>query len=108
MARFAVYRWGRPLELYQLQRGVRQRPGMDGGLSADQRAHPGGVLELDARSDGDSLLSRRRMERREHHRQLEQCGYDRMRRWSGKTGGRNISLSTRSDRLDRIRPRNTP
>jgi len=58
--RSAVYRpAGGPLELYQLQRGIRQHTEWMVDYR-HQRAHPGGVLELDARRDGNSLLSLRR------------------------------------------------
>src|SRR5260370_11793209 len=79
---------------------------MDGGLPADQRAHPIGVLELDARRDGYPLLPLGRMERREYHRQLEQCGYRRLRRRPRQTWRRYFPLSARTDRLDRVRTRN--
>jgi len=59
-----------------------------------QRAHPGGVLELDARCHRHSVLSLRRLERRQYHRQLEQCEYHRLRRRPGQTGRWNIPVSS--------------
>src|SRR5260370_15987846 len=46
------------------------------------------------------------MERREYHRQLEQCGYRRLRRRPRQTWRRYFPLSARTDRLDRVRTRN--
>src|SRR5579859_1773918 len=102
MAGFTVARARRPLELYELQCWIRQRSGMDDGLSADQRAHAGRLPELHARCDGPSVLSRRRLDGGERHRQLEQCGHDRVRWWTRQTGRRNLSLSAGTDRFDRV------
>src|SRR5579859_2514768 len=98
----ALYRWRRPLELYELQCWIRQRSGMDDGLSADQRAHAGRLPELHARCDGPSVLSRRRLDGGERHWQLEQCGHDRVRWWTRQAGRRNLSLSAGTDRFDRV------
>src|SRR5437879_5886401 len=45
------------VELHILQHWIGQYSGMVGGLSADQRTHPGRILELDTASNGNSVPS---------------------------------------------------